>query len=178
MRLFAAIDIPDEIQRSLGAVLNRLRPAGKLSWTTVDRLHITTKFIGEWPENRLEEMKSALVAVCAPVEIEIAIRGLGWFPNPKNPRVFWAGVEGGAALTALAGSTDEVVHRIGVPREERAYSPHLTLARIRERVPLEGLRKIVDNLESTDFGVFKTSLFYLYLSHAGRYTKLAEFGFA
>jgi 2'-5' RNA ligase len=175
MRLFVAIDIPSGVQQKLGALLSHLRPAAKLAWTTVERLHITTKFIGEWPEDRLDEMQLALRSVNPEGAFEIAIAGLGWFPNARNPRVLFAGVKGGERLNALARATEEAVLRLGIAAEKRAYSPHLTLARIRDRMPLDALKRAIGALESTDFGMFRAQAFYLYLSSAGRYTKLAEF---
>lgn len=175
MRLFTAIDLPPEIRASLSKLLDRLRPAAKISWSPVDNMHITTKFIGEWPEDRLAEMNAALASAGSPGALEIAVRGLGWFPNPRNPRVFWAGIEGGPELAALAHATEEAVYPIGVPREDRKFSPHLTLARIRERVPLERLRDAVDALEGPGFGSFRASAYSLYLSRGGKYTRLREF---
>jgi 2'-5' RNA ligase len=184
MRLFTAIEIPpyanddgkDDVKGNLRALLDRLRPLAKLSWARVENLHITTKFIGEWPEARLEEMKRALAAVPSQGAIEIHIRGIGWFPNARNPRVLWTGVHAGEPLKALAHATDAAVSAIGVATEDREYSPHLTLARIRQPLPLDALRKAIDSLESTEFGSFVATAFYLYLSAAGKYTKLAQFG--
>lgn len=175
MRLFTAIDIDPQVREKLAELLNRLRPLAKLSWTTPDRLHITTKFIGEWPEDRLEEIKNTLASAGSPGAIDISIRDLGWFPNARRPRVFWAGVHGGAPLRDLAHATEEAVFRLGVAREERDYSPHLTLARIRETVPLDRLQREVDALGLDGFGSFRAPVYYLYLSRAGRYTKLADF---
>jgi 2'-5' RNA ligase len=175
MRLFTAIDIPGDVQQNLAALLNRLRPAARIAWSTVEKLHITTKFIGEWPEEQLEELKTVLKGVGSPGPFKVAIRGLGWFPNLKSPRVFWAGVESGPELAALAHATDVAVHTLGAPLEERAYAPHLTLARIRERVPLDALKRAVDALPSLEFGPFLVPSFYLYLSKDGKYTQLAEF---
>ena len=174
MRLFAAIDIDPDVRKKLAELLDRLRPLAKLSWTTADRMHITTKFIGEWPEERLEEMKHTLQSVGSPGVFEVEIRGLGWFPNSRRPRVLWAGVHGGAPLRDLARATEEAVYRSGVKREDRPYSPHLTLARIRETAPLERLAHEVESVE-VNFGRFQAAAFYLYLSRAGRYTKLADF---
>jgi RNA 2',3'-cyclic 3'-phosphodiesterase len=175
MRLFTAIDMPRDVQSHLSALLDRLRPAAKLSWSAVEKLHITTKLIGEWPEERLDEMKRALGKVSASGAIRIAVRGVGWFPNQRNPRVFWAGVEGGEELKSLAHATEQAVHPLGVALEDREYTPHLTLARIRERGRLDELVKAVSSLESTDFGAFETRAFFLYLSRAGQYSKLGEF---
>jgi RNA 2',3'-cyclic 3'-phosphodiesterase len=175
MRLFTAVDIPDSVQSALEAMIGRLRPAAKISWTTGEKLHITTKFIGEWPESRIEEMQRALAGVGSAGVIRIAVRGMGWFPNPKNPRVLWAGVEAGPELAMLARATEQAVHALGVEIEKRKYSPHLTLARIRERVPLDRLRRAVEAEGAAECGAFEASAFFLYLSSGGRYTKLAEF---
>jgi 2'-5' RNA ligase len=178
MRLFTAIDIPEDVMEGLRALLNRLKPLAKVSWSRVENLHITTKFIGEWPEERLDEMKRVLATTPAVGPIEIAVQDLGWFPNERRPRVFWAGIDGGDPLRALAQATEQAVAPLGVPVEERVYSPHLTLARIREAVPLDALRKALQALPSGcgfDFGSFRASSFFLYLSANGRYTQLARF---
>ena len=178
MRLFTAIDIPEDVTEALRSLLQRLKPLAKLSWSRVENLHITTKFIGEWPEERLEEIKCALAATPAPGPIVIAVRGLGWFPNERRPRVFWAGIDGGEPLRALAHATEQAVAQLGIPVEERPYSPHLTLARIKEAVPLDALRKVLLTLPSEcgfDLGSFRASNFFLYLSANGRYTQLARF---
>ena len=175
MRLFTAIDLTPEVLDNLSALLDRLRPVARLNWSPVENLHVTTKFIGEWPLERLEEMKRALARVPTSGAFEIAVRGLGWFPNPKNPRVFWAGVHADEPLAALAAATERATAKVGVPVETRPFSPHLTLARIRVRVPLEALRKAAGALDSGEFGSFPATAFSLYLSAGGKYTKLAEF---
>ena len=178
MRLFTAIDIPEDVMEGFRSWLKRLKPLAKLSWSRAENLHITTKFIGEWPEERLDEMKRTLAATRVPAPIDIAVRGLGWFPNERRPRVFWAGIDGGEPLRALAQATEQAVAQLGVPVEERAYSPHLTLARIKEAVPLDALRQALQALPSGcgfDFGSFQASSFLLYLSANGRYTQLARF---
>src|ERR1700727_85458 len=80
MRLFTAIDLPPEMLEKLGAFLSRLSSFAKLRWTEVENLHITTKFIGEWPEERLEEMKKVLLGEKYPEPVRISVRGVGWFP--------------------------------------------------------------------------------------------------
>ena len=181
MRLFTGIDLPAEIKGNLEGLLVRLRPTARLKWSNLENVHITTKSVGEWPEGRLEELIGALRELPSRQPIEIAIRGLGWFPNPHAPRVFWAAVKAPAALADLALDTDEAVARLGVPPETRAFAPHLTLARIKERVPLEGVRRAVAGIESDDFGEFTADRFSLYLSDrrpsGAVYTKLAAFVF-
>jgi RNA 2',3'-cyclic 3'-phosphodiesterase len=175
MRLFIGLPIPDPVQANLRALLQRLRPLADFRWTPVENLHVTTKFIGEFPEPRLDEMKQALAGVPVPAPIDVSVRGLGWFPNPHHPRVFWAGVDGGEPLRALAAATDEATARLGVASEEREFRPHLTLARLKGPTPLESIRRGVASLDSQDFGSFRPAGFVLYISSQGKYTSLAEF---
>lgn len=179
MRLFTGIDLPEAIKDRLDVLISHLRAHAHIKWNPAYNLHITTKFIGEWPEARLPELNEALKIVPAPAPFDIVVRGLGWFPNSHSPRVFWAGVETDPALVELARSTDRALAAIGIPSEERKYAPHLTLARIKEPVPLHGLRQAIAELSSVDFGAFTPACFYLYRSetgHAGSvYSKLQEY---
>jgi 2'-5' RNA ligase len=182
MRLFTGIDLPKEIKGNLEGLIEQLRPAARLKWSVAENFHLTTKFIGEWPEDRLEEIVAALRGLGPRAPIDIAIRGLGWFPNPHSPRVLWAGVDAPPALAELARATDEVVVQVGVPPETRSFAPHLTLARIRQPVGLAALRQAVAALPSDDFGAFTADRFHLYQSElrpsGSVYTKLAEFTFS
>jgi 2'-5' RNA ligase len=175
MRLFTAIEIPAGIKARLRALTDRLRPLAKLSWSPLENLHVTTKFIGEWPDARIDEMGRALARVSPQGAVEIHLRGLDWFPNERNPRVLFAGIEAGAELGALADRTNRSVAALGVPAEEREFHPHLTLARRRDPVPIDRLRKEVAENRTTGFGSFHAESFFLYLSKAGQYTKLQEY---
>jgi 2'-5' RNA ligase len=178
LRLFTAIDIPPDVKATLATLLDRLRPLAKLHWIPVEKLHITTKFIGEWPdkpEARLDELKRALGAVRSSMPVEIAIRRIGWLPNPRSARMLYAGVEASESLTALAAATERAAESAGVPIEDRVYRPHVTLARTRKRVPLGALKHVLAEIELSAIGSYRASSFALYLSAAGTYTKLQEF---
>jgi 2'-5' RNA ligase len=181
MRLFVGIDLPPEVRRRTGELLVRLRSAARLGWVSVENLHITTKFIGEWPEHRLGELETALRALPCRQPFQIRIAELGWFPNPGAPRTFWAGLKAGTGLSELARETHDAVARLGVAGERRTFSPHLTLARIRERKPLDGLLAAIEALPSREFGEFtadRSCLFRSELRPGGSvYTKLAEYAF-
>ncbi len=181
MRLFTGLDLPDEVVRNLVKLLDRLRPTARIQWSPPENLHITTKFIGEWPEERLEELKQTLGDLPARPEIEVHIRKVGFFPNPHSPRVFWCGIEA-PGLEALAADTDRATSTLGIASEDRAFSAHLTLARIKERLDLQPLRETIAAMPSLDFGRFTADRFFLYQSKlrptGSVYTKLAEFPFA
>jgi 2'-5' RNA ligase len=178
MRLFTGLDLPAEVVHNLEELLERLRLRAQIHWSPPANLHITTKFIGEWPEERLDELKAALAMLPPRPVVPIHIHKLGFFPNPHSPRVFTCGVEA-AGLAALAKDTDGVTAALGIESEKRAFSPHLTLARIRDRVNLQPLREAIAALQSMDFGRFEATHFFLYQSKlratGSVYTKLAEF---
>ena len=182
MRLFTGFDLPAEVVRSLDELLDQLRPAARIKWIPPANLHITTRFIGEWPEERLAELRAALAGIPSHAPIPMHIRKLGYFPNPHSPRVVWAGVEAGPDLAALAAETDRALEPLGLQPEGRPFSPHLTLARIKEPVPLQRLRETVVALPSLEFGSFTADRFFLYQSRLGPagsvYSKLAEFPLA
>jgi RNA 2',3'-cyclic 3'-phosphodiesterase len=181
MRLFTGIDLPEDVRERLERLLMHLRPVAHLKWSPVYNLHVTLKFIGEWPEEKLSEMEAALRSVPPRDEIPVEVKSLGWFPNGHHPRVFWAAVLGGDALAALARDVDAAVGPLGVPKEDRAFTAHLTLARIKEAVPLDALRTAIAQLESVEFGNFLAGRFHLYRSQPGAagsiYTKLSEYPF-
>jgi RNA 2',3'-cyclic 3'-phosphodiesterase len=167
MRLFTGIGIPYKVRRNLELLLAHLKPTAHIKWSPADNFHITTKFIGEWPEERVEELKAALRGVPRPSAFAISISGLGWFPNPHSPRIFWCGIQGGDALAALARNTEEALSEIGISKEDRPFSPHLTLARIQSPENLFPLKQAVAQLPSVDFGRFTPESYHLYLSKPG-----------
>jgi len=181
MRLFTGIDLPEDVRERLERLLMHLRRVAHLKWSPVYNLHVTLKFIGEWPEEKLPEMEAALRSVSPRDEIAVEVKSLGWFPNAHHPRVFWAAVLGGDALAALARDVDAAVGPLGVPKEDRAFTAHLTLARIKEAVPLDALRSAIAQLESVEFGNFLANRFSLYRSQPGAagsiYTKLSDYPF-
>jgi len=179
MRLFTGIDLREDVRERLERLLTHLRPCAHLKWSPVYNLHVTLKFIGEWPEEKLPQLEAALRSVAPREPIPAEVKGLGWFPNPHHPRVFWVGVQGGDSLQALAKDIDSALAPLGIASEERPFNAHLTLARIKEPAPLQALRNAIAQLESVDYGSFLVDRFYLYRSQPGQagsiYTKLSEY---
>ncbi len=181
MRIFTAIDLPSTILLRLERLLSALRPEAQVHWSPLYNLHITTKFIGQWPEERLPELTDALASLLSCEPFEVQLKGMGWFPNCRAPRVLWVGVEGGEALSDLVRRTEERLQSLGIPKEDREFRPHLTLARIKTPVSLFRLRQKVEELESVDLGAFPVSSFSLFRSDPGSnasiYRKLRDFHF-
>ena len=182
MRLFTGIDVPYQMRRNLELLLELLKPKARIAWSPLANLHVTTKFVGEWPEERLEELKEALRGVAAPAgKMKIGIRGLGWFPNPHHPRVLYVAVQAGPELAELARATGAACAALGIEAETKEYRPHLTLARIRTEEPLGELKRAIAQLPNDDFGGWTAEAFHLYQSQlrpgGAIYTKLESYSF-
>ena len=180
MRLFVALDIAEEVRSRLGALLNELRRSNPdVKWVKPESLHVTLKFLGEQPESKFQHISEALGAIRPPGRFEMTLRGLGCFPNERRPRVFWVGVEAPPQLGELAASVDEAMARLGIEREKRPFSPHLTLGRAREGGPPPAPGPLWTRHLADDFGATAGNEFFLYqskLSPAGsQYTRLRAF---
>ena len=192
MRIFIALDIDDAIRARIAVFLDGVRGfAPEARWVRPESLHVTLKFIGNKSIEEVEEIKHALIRIPA-AAIEISFRGYGFFPTPKAPRVFWIGVEAGPQLAALAKLVDEATAVLGVPREEHAFSPHLTLARRggsgspgwrKGDAPNQSFQRLQEKLAALpapEFGTMSAREFFLFESQLGpggaRYTKIARFG--
>lgn len=192
MRVFIALDIDDAIRQRIQRFLEGVSGfAPDARWVRPESLHVTLKFIGEKPIEKVEEIKRALSGI--PAEpVEIAIRGYGFFPTAKAARVFWIGIESGPQLASLAKAVDEATSALGIPKEDHPFAPHLTLARGGGRsgpprwskgdTPNKNFQRLQEKLvglPTPDFGTMAAHEFFLYqsqLSQGGsRYTKIASF---
>lgn len=124
MRLFAAILLPEDIRRELGRLAGGLPGA---RWSPEENYHLTLRFIGEVDSGFAEELAEALSRVGGE-PFQLAVRSLGSFGGAR-PRQVWAGIDRSAPLTALRRKTESALERAGLPREERKFVPHITLAR-------------------------------------------------
>jgi len=192
MRLFIALDIDEAIRERIARFMDGVRGfAPDVRWVHPESLHLTLKFIGEQPEPAVEQIKQELGMIQSqPAQIQF--RGYGFFPTAKSPRVFWVGMEAGPQLAALASAVDNGMASVGIPKEDRAFSPHLTLARgaggsgsPRWRKGdgpnrmFHHLQQKLSALPSPEFGTMTAREFFLYQSHlspkGSKYTKIAGF---
>ena len=133
MRLFIAIDLPEDIRSALAELERDLKPiSDSVRWVAPDSVHLTLKFIGETPESRVEEIDAALAALSWK-PFMVLVRGIGFFPGKRSPRVLWAGLDA-STMDGLAQQIDTRMERLGFEKEKRAFRPpHLTLARSRDK---------------------------------------------
>ncbi len=133
MRTFIAIDLSPVLKDrllELVAVLRRTR--ADVKWIDGHAMHLTLKFLGEIDPGRVPEIVGTMNTVAARhAKLALGLRGTGAFPNLRSPRVLWAGVVENAALAALQADLDSELARLGFPKEDRAFHPHLTLGRVK-----------------------------------------------
>ncbi len=183
MRLFVALDIPEETRETLAKYIREFAKACRgANWVRAEILHITLKFIGETEEAQLPAIQKSLAEVKAREAIEIVFRHFGFFPNERHPRVFWAGMEAGPSLAELAKRIDEKLAPLDIPRETRDFRPHLTLARFKSIEGLPKLRDMIAGLTTQELGRVVAREFHLYRSNLKRsgaeHLRLATFPFS
>ena len=183
MRLFVALEIPSLVRENLAALLKSLCTVSpQTRWVRPENLHVTLKFIGEVPETKLAAIRSALAGARSDQIVTLDFRGLGFFPNEKHPRVFWAGIEASPNLKDLAADIDRATEKLGIPREQRPFSPHLTLARFEPPGLPEKLRSAIQENAARNFGTLRTTQFHLIESKlkpsGAEYTTVESFPFA
>jgi len=185
VRLFVALEIPVAVRDNLAAQIKELRdlPAPladkRLRWVRPENLHVTLKFIGEVEAAKLDGIRSALTAIGVGAPVGLDFRGLGFFPAEEYPRVLWAGLKASGNLPVLARDIDRALEGQGIARDERAFTPHLTLARFESRGFDEKLRAAIQKNSEREFGAFEAREFHLIQSRlkpsGAEYTFLAAF---
>jgi RNA 2',3'-cyclic 3'-phosphodiesterase len=195
MRIFIALDIDRGIRERIAQFMEGVRGfAPDARWVRPESLHVTLKFIGEKPAEKVEEIKNSLTAIRAQA-FDLSFRGFGFFPTPKAARVFWIGIAAGDSLGRLASAVDAATVSLGIPKEEHPFSPHLTLARGGGHSGAPGWRKgdganrnfqvlqeKLAAITAPEFGSVTVREFSLYRSElmrgGSRYTKLERFELA
>jgi 2'-5' RNA ligase len=182
LRLFVALEIPSTVRENLAGFLKPLRALSpQPRWARAENLHVTLKFIGEVPVAKLDTIRAALATVRSDREVTIDFRGLGFFPDEKHTRVFWAGLDASPNLKTLALHIDQATEKLGFPAEARPFSPHLTLARFQPPGLPEKLRAVMQENAARDFGSLRTNQFHLIESKlkpsGAEYTTLESFPF-
>ena len=163
MRLFVALDIDLEIRSRISQFIEAMRGlAPDARWVSAESLHVTLKFIGEWRAERLEQLTQAVSEVRGQ-PAEITFSGTGFFPTPKAARVFWIGIQSGPELAALAKDIDKATSAQGIESEQRAFTPHLTLARIGSGRP----QRMSSDCGNTRFRQLQEKLATMPVSHLG-----------
>jgi 2'-5' RNA ligase len=166
IRAFTAVDIPEDVRAAVKEAqveLKRAHVGVKISWTKIDSLHLTLQFLGSIEETLVDKIKSGLQSVAGQHQpFDLAVCGGGAFPNENRARVIWVGCDdAGERLKALARSVQAAMQLLGFEPEDREFSAHLTLGRIKVPRPDVALTTALDSLKNTDFGTLRIEAIHL-----------------
>ena len=184
IRSFIAVSLPGHVKRELGRLQARLKSAGiQASWPRTETLHLTLKFLGDIPENQIPSIREGLSRTAARAFcFDLTAGGLGVFPGIKKPRVIWAGTGGRTdLLEKVFQDLEGELELLGFPRENRRFSPHFTLARVKREFSPKALIRLIQacrDIRSRPFPVSSLDLFHSRLLPKGAvHTKIfsAEF---
>lgn len=185
VRAFLAVDLPEEMTRGIAAIQNRLKKqfGGGVRWVRPEGIHLTLKFFGDIPLSAVETIGGVVnenVRGLSPLALQV--RKIGAFPNANRPRVIWLGIEGDVSrLITLQKKIDAGLQAYGFEREDRSFSPHLTLGRVKSPKGMAGLDRMIEEADAYSAGEFQTAELILFKSDlkpdGAVYTKLGIFPF-
>lgn len=168
LRLFLALELSGQQKHSLHDLQGRLRSnLNGVRWVHPENMHLTIKYLGETNEDVLEDLKSGIKNVVNTIEpFTISYGKCGVFPSPQKARVIWVGLnEGHEETLKLHEKVESAVVSLGLPPEERAYSPHLTLGRVRYQLSPAAVEATLAENIYFKTGSAVTDGLYLFQSH-------------
>ena len=188
MRAFIAIEISEELKGALERIESHLKYAGAdIKWAKPDSIHLTLKFLGDITEEQRKEISGKLDEISKSVQpFDVTLKDIGAFPKIEHPRVIWVGLDNGAAQSVeIASRVEAALSTLGFAKEDRAFSPHLTIGRVRSSHNVDKLKEKIpgaasDILSSGEI-VHRVASIVLFQStltpHGSIYTKLHESAF-
>jgi 2'-5' RNA ligase len=152
MRAFIAISLPKEIRDFLSNIQNQLKSCGAdVRWVQPQNIHLTLKFLGEINEGQLNKINVIIEEVTKKLPpFTISINSIGAFPRTSSPKVIWAGIQkGDSKVKIIANELEERIADadIGIPKEEKTFSSHITIGRKRSSLKID---KLIDGLRKMD----------------------------
>ncbi len=157
LRAFLASEIPPPLQdkiHSATAALHQALRDDLIRWVPPHNVHLTLKFLGDVSPSGIELIKQMLLTEAGGFPaFDVQVEGLGCYPNPRRPRVLWVGLKAPAELASLQRAIESAAARLGYESEERGFSPHLTIGRVRQNASSADLQKIRAALEEHEVGL-------------------------
>lgn len=146
IRTFIAIELTDDVRQSLYSTIQRYQgmlPTGCVKWVATKNLHLTLKFIGDTPIDLIPSIQNIMDRLAHSMTgFQFTAAAAGLFPTARKPRVIWIGLDSKIELARLSKGLDDALEQLKIKREERPFSPHLTIGRIFQGLPDEQLLKL------------------------------------
>ena len=184
LRAFIAVDLPFEIRDAIGRAMAPLQKGigSIVRWVAMENMHLTLKFLGDVSPSNVEMLSQMLQAEADLFNcFDLRLSGLGSFPNLKRPRVIFIGIQAPPTLEALQRGIESASRRLGYESEERGFSPHLTIGRVKQNVtPTEqqAIRRALEETRIDSLGTARVDSVHLYKSDlkpsGSVYTKLCS----
>jgi 2'-5' RNA ligase len=160
LRAFIAVEIPFEVRQAVCKATSDLqkRIGSLVRWVPLENMHLTLKFLGDISPANVDMLSQMLQAETDLFQcFDLRLHGLGSFPNPKRPRVIYIGIQAPAALETLQRGIESASRRLGYESEERGFSPHLTIGRVKQNVTATEQQTIRRALEETKIDALGTA---------------------
>jgi len=173
MRTFIAIALTQEIRDYLAGIQEELKKSrADAKWVQPKNIHLTLKFLGERDDKKIERIKEILEETTKNKDcFTMRLSNIGAFPKIESPRVIWIGIDKGEQVTKeLAYELEEKIAAVGIPKEDRAFSSHITIARLKSPLNRQALVQELKNLpkpQNMEFQVKKITLYKSILTPQG-----------
>ena len=155
IRAFIAVELPSFLKEELGRIESILKASNTapVKWVDFESIHLTLKFLGNIESSRVGEIIEGIKNACVGISpFELKIKGLGVFPNPAKTRIAWVGlVDATDELSLLQRSIESEMEKLEYERETRKFSPHLTLARVRDQATPDERERFGNLVTATEF---------------------------
>jgi 2'-5' RNA ligase len=184
IRAFIAVELPSFLKKELGRIESILKAGNTtpVKWVDFESIHLTLKFLGDIESSRVGEIIEGIKNACVGISpFELKIKGLGVFPNPARTRIAWVGlVDATDELSLLQRNIESEMEKLEYERETRKFSPHLTLARVRDQATPDERERFGNLVTATAFSseritVNSVSLMKSHLTRQGAlYTRLGS----
>ena len=154
LRCFISLELPEELKKNIYGYIEKLKAAGAdVKWIPPENLHLTLKFLGDTTEELLKSINERLISLSKSHDrFSLQISGAGVFPNIKYPRVIWLGVRDSEEIIKLQHDIDESMAGLGFEKDDKQFTPHLTVGRMKSLKNMGLLIKELATLKETDFG--------------------------
>lgn len=183
LRVFIAIELSEHVCDAIQKQTTRLRQMlgnDLIRWVPTQNMHLTLKFLGDTATSHLDFIKQLLTREAnSHQQFTLQLSGLGAFPNSRRPRLLWIGIHAPADLASLQKSIESGTTRLGYEQEERAFSPHLSIGRVRQNLSppeMQKIRTALDTIQLGNIGLARVDFIHLYKSDlqpsGSIYTKL------
>lgn len=183
IRSFISINIDDALKKEIYNLIIDLKRQGlDVKWVPVENLHVTLKFLGHIQEEMVDQVRDKLYSIVSLFRpFRLRFNDIGVFPDKRRPKVIWIGISDIELLKSLQEMIEEGLAGLGFKREDRGFSPHLTIGRVRSLRDREKLIGLIGNIKGREFGIIDVDRVFLMRSDlrpgGAQYSVIAEFPF-